>query len=165
MPNWCMNELVVTGPTEQVQAFRDLAAGEEHNYTNQPHGDDNKKTRSSVLSFHRLDPVPADVLCKPYHEVGYHREVDHWGCKWGSCAAEILCEDPLTYRFDTAWNPPHELMKTVASKFPELTFTLHFEEPGMVFQGAYVFKNGKLHSTTDSSDAYAEEIAAEFGDA
>ena len=82
MPNWCHNNLIVSGPSEDVKRFVSAARGRRHTYN---HFDDNKwdvfddiRIRSIVssppplsdrideLSFHALYPIPDKVRCYPY---------------------------------------------------------------------------------------------------
>ncbi len=42
------------------------------------------------------------------------------------------CEkDLLDIEFDTAWNPPTDGFKALGLKFPNLVFSVQYEEPGM----------------------------------
>jgi len=71
-------------------------------------------------------------------------------------------QDRLEYYFDTAWSPPSAFVKAASAKFPTLLFELEFEEPGMVFRGSEKFSEGVLIQEVDTSDAYHEELSAEW---
>jgi len=85
MPNWCMNKLNISGPSEDIQKFKVTANGpvqSYHNYLTHAgnaewpiHDDVRVKAlaeslpepgESSVFSFHALYPVPNEVRQLPY---------------------------------------------------------------------------------------------------
>ena len=70
---------------------------------------------------------------------------ENWGTKW-----DIATEDGSFYLdlgkadFSTAWSPPTAWFKRVAAMFPELTFELHYEEPGERLWGWMKSEDGVL---------------------
>lgn len=72
----------------------------------------------------------------------YEWNCANWGTKWDAGESDI-CDmgEDVEIRFDTAWAPPIEWLKTTELKFPDLNFELHYDEPGMAFKGVY--SNGK----------------------
>jgi hypothetical protein len=56
----------------------------------------------------------------------------------------------LGYRFNTAWSPPAEAIAKLSQQYPELVFTLSFEEE-TGWGGEIVFKNGE-GTETESYD-------------
>ena len=109
MPNWCQNELQIFGPSEDLQRFKTAAVGGNTWPTAEP----SDKEQPSVLSFHSLDPIPAEVLAADYNQVGHPWELAHWGCRWGSGDAVLVDEsdDWLLYHFDTPWSQPVPFLK------------------------------------------------------
>jgi len=136
MPNWCNNHLTVKGENENVQRFKDKAVG--HSPWDKPPEDE----KPSALNFHSLVPVPDNVLQAGYEAKGYDWELQNWGCKWGACCAELVddngCE--LFYGFDTAWSPPVKFLELLGKLWPNLTFILEYEEPGMGYKGLAKFE-------------------------
>src|SRR4051794_27099727 len=131
MPNWCSNQLTITGPEEDVLAFKEKAAG--HSPWPEAPQELNR------LNFHSLVPVPEEILGQGYREAGCDWELKNWGCKWGSCNTWIVDEDPgsIIYEFDTAWSPPLQFIATVAKQRPTLTFTLAYDEAGCCLSGIF----------------------------
>jgi hypothetical protein len=131
MPNWCDNHLTITGPNEDIARFKQQAVG--HSPWEPPLPDE----KPSVLNFHSLVPIPAEVLQAGYEDAGYEWENNHWGCKWGACSADLIDDngDSLLYGFDTAWAPPIKFLEAVAKLWPTLTFILEYEEGGMGYKG------------------------------
>ena len=181
MPNWCNNNLAVSGKPDDVTRFRLKAKGAVQNYNdyrgNEWEAFDDIRLRaltqsppelgdSSELSFHSLYPVPNEVMSLPYDSsqrikiltklgmpteglAGYEWENTHWGVKWGARgvdAHEDSSGECIHYIFDTPWGPPMEFMRKVIRDFPELSFTLHYEEPGMAFAGEVIWENGECVS-------------------
>jgi hypothetical protein len=138
MPNWCLNNLTITGPEADVQAFKTKAVG--HSPWEEPAGE------PDALNFHSLVPVPKEVLKAGYESAGYDWEIANWGCKWGASDPEIRdeWENHVEYEFYTTWSPPIEFLQTVAVQWPSLVFVLAYEEPGIGFQGLAKFQ-GEIH--------------------
>ena len=181
MPNWCNNNLTVSGKPDDVKRFRLKAKGAVQNYNdyrgNEWEAFDDIRLialtqsppelgDSSDLSFHRLYPVPNEVMSLPYDAgsrkkiltrlgmdtsgtSGYNWEVNHWGVKWGARDVHAHEDDSgeyIRYDFDTAWGPPMDFMTKIAEDFPELGFSLSYEEPGMAFAGEVIWENGECVS-------------------
>ena len=131
MPNWCNNELRVSGPNEDIAKFKLQAVG--HNPWEKPPKDE----EPSKLNFHSLVPIPEHILNAGYVNTGYDWELKNWGARWGACDVELVDEgeDYLCYHFDTAWAPAVAFVSNVRLKWPTLTFVLDYDEPGMCFKG------------------------------
>ena len=129
MPNWCSNELRVSGPAKDIAKFKKQAVG--HNPWNEP------KNKPSSLNFNSLVPIPADILQAGYNSTGHDWEVKHWGARWGACDVEVVDEDSdyILYHFDTAWSPAVPFVQNVCKQWPTLTFILDYEETGEAYKG------------------------------
>src|SRR5258708_24166353 len=129
MPNWCRNELNISGPESDVIAFKEKAVGLP------PWPEENEPP--NLLNFHSLVPMPPELVEAGYNEAVYQWEKKNWGCKWGAGQPEIIDESPgrILYEFDTAWTPPVPLIANLAKQWPTLTFILSYDEPGMAFKG------------------------------
>jgi len=123
-----------------------------------------------TFSFHSLYPVPEEFRCFPYDDTravelgelvgvkrpygGYQWENIHWGCKWGSCDSELVNEKDtyLHYEFNTPWGPAIDFFEKISQDWPNLTFELSYDEPGMGFRGESIWEEGSL--TTEYSHEY-----------
>ena len=130
MPNWCSNILRIFGPDEDVQRFKQQAAGS----SPWEHGEDQEQ---NILNFHSLVPVPPEVLSAGYDVAGWDWERINWGCKWGANEPSLTdeWEGHLAYSFETAWVPPIPFLEKLAPQWPKLTFLLDYEEMSMEFKG------------------------------
>lgn len=122
------------------------------------------------LNFHSLFPVPDSVRCMPYDRVqaleiarrigvpapdisGYDWESQNWGCKWGATSVVHLDDNgdgDLEYNFDTAWSPPIAWLEKVSTDYPDLLFSLTYEEAGMGFRGSIAFEAGTVVEQIES---------------
>ena len=172
MPNHCENDLYVSGPAEELQAFIEFAQG--------PRGSTASLQEVLPLSAHKFVPVPDefwqnDYLCATcghrqpegqgpepisnqcpngceghmkaaYNRGGYEWCIANWGTKWGLYEVEVLEEDPaqgrLEYTFQTAWSPPIPVVEAMAKRYPKLTFALDYFESGGGFMGSCEYQHG-----------------------
>ena len=81
----------------------------------------------------------------------------NWGTKWNACNVDLHLTKPglAIYHFDTAWSPPEPVVIALGESFPNLTFHLKFMEPGMLFRGQLLMKNGEI------LNRYTEQIPDE----
>jgi hypothetical protein len=117
MPNWCANNLTVTGEFSELERFAAAIKNEDGGY--------------EILS--RLVPVPADKDASSY-----------WGSKWGDCDTDSDGVDVfgMVLWFSSAWSSPVDGIAKVSELFPSLLFELQFEEGGNDFCGASVARAG-----------------------
>lgn len=136
MPNWSINEIEISGDELLLEKFN------EDNTTL----DDNGKI---TLSFNLSVPTPENLLSiDKVGEYGwYDWRIENWGTKWDASNAEPVFQNGNLYYFaDTAWAPPTAWLEKVSAIYPELTFTVYYDEPGMCFAGKSVFINGEFQS-------------------
>jgi hypothetical protein len=175
MPNWCSNNLNITGPQEDLNRFRDAAVGERPRYAKEgdfPHDMGGEEDdRHEVLSFHALVPIPEEILEAGYNgknnalvQSGHGAETSLWGVKWGACGEveRYIDSTSLSYSFETAWGPPCRLIETVAPQYPTLRFHINYMEEGMCFKGDYVQKGDKV-LLDQSSDIMYSDIVDMYG--
>lgn len=146
MPNWCYNELSIVGDEKAVARLCEMV-----------------KRPESVIDFGKVIPYPKkyeemDAIIdkewpmggKGFNSGGYEWCIDNWGTKWNACDAEVFpIEGGVGYRFDTAWSPPSPVVAALSLAFPELEFTLRFEEGGADFSGKEVYVSGECVNSLD----------------
>lgn len=115
MPNWCGNDLIVEG-SGASQFYQDCL------------------NESREFSLNTLVPLP-----KEQENNWYDWHIAHWGTKWDvEATLHNQSSDKVEISFSSAWSPPTEWVNNVADRYPDLTFTLLYEESGMCFAGRYV---------------------------
>ena len=147
MPNWCQNQLTVTGATPEFRAWL-------------KHG----------FSFQRMKAVS---LPKTRHETAddswRRSEACHaaWGTKWDvdDNAQRPIADELLetgSASFDTAWSPPLKTIAALSRKFPKVYFQLHYCELGMCFAGTARFHGGACHTESCQDHAGVMRMARDI---
>jgi len=155
MPNWCGNTLIVRGQKPEIARFvRENKAGDLN------------------LSFNAMVPMPVELerTQSPNNapeeqkqalraafgsDNWYDWHIAAWGTKWDIGSAERTIKGPrVTYSFETAWGPPTEWLDRIRHFYPQLSFELSYEEPGMGFAGCIT---ASVDGFTDETWDYVED--------
>ena len=117
MPNWCMNDLRITGDEKDILSFIDANKGDDGEF-----------------HFNTLVPQPEDI-----DDVRDWR-ITFWGTKWDIDDVDVQKLDDNNYRlyFTTAWTPPIYWLETAIKDYKHLRFKLYSAEPGMNWHSEYV---------------------------
>tara|TARA_R110000737_G_scaffold340317_1_gene363108 strand:+ start:21 stop:698 length:678 start_codon:yes stop_codon:yes gene_type:complete len=124
MPNWCWNNLEVSGDEKQLQKFVEKSlVKEEHSLVKSRLEHDNFSFEGTLPRGDRKD--------------WYEWSIANWGTKWDACEPNINHDDIdyFSVSFESAWGPPIQWIDNIMQDFPDLSFTLEYEEPGMCFGG------------------------------
>jgi hypothetical protein len=130
MPNWCECDLTVEGKAKQFVAHIE--------------------TDEEEFDFNTIVPQTPEVLAsletRSATPLWYDWRCENWGTKWQPSvhSVELVGDNFASILFDTAWSPPIQVIFQASKMFPETTFTLHYYEGGMCFQGVYVIENGNV---------------------
>jgi hypothetical protein len=143
MPNWCENELRVSGHPDHVDEF----------YLDNKTDDEELSLKQSVAAPESLD----------YDKEWYQWNLNNWGTKWDLKDVRMdKFEAEIVYYFDSAWSPPEEWLQCVANKYPLLQFHMQFSEGGCDFWGVREYDGGELvHSEDESLSEHAWRICGE----
>ena len=160
MPNWCENNMKVTGDGKDLTEIRDALL--------------NKDDEVGFLDF-----------CKP--EPKFEGENDwyewrnrNWGTKWEiartdskdatwcTFVSEVKREGDgrvtFTASFGTAWSPPTQALESLVERYPDIHIELQFHEPGMGFVGRWDSDWGEGVVDSEENPELYEKIAKrEFG--
>ena len=134
MPNWCYNYLSVDAPN--VAAITKFY-------------EENGKEEFSLQ--HSVPTTNSRESC--------------WGTKWDVDMLDQVDFAPehksCSYSFNTAWSPPMAWMMTASKRYPELQFSMNYEEGGCDFKGETIVKNGIV--TYELSETYYKMATNEDG--
>ena len=140
MPNWCWNHLEITGEEKQLHEFVEKSTNDkEHEFSFNgtcPMPKTLRITAGTHLSF--MEKIKRYINIKLYgHDNWYNWSIANWGTKWDACESYISHDDIdyFAVSFQTAWSPPVQWIDNIMKDFPDLSFTLEYEEPGMGFGG------------------------------
>ena len=133
MPNWCQNEVTVTGDEKEITRFKELVRSD---------------LKDHDFSFHEVIPMPDDIYNEMTSPIGddgytdrwYNWSLDNWKVKWDVRDEDMnsLVEEDnelLVYHFDTAWSPPALIYLELVELFPELNVSWFYQEEGMGIEG------------------------------
>ena len=151
MPNWCWNHLEVTGDEKQLRKFvekstTDIEKDDEFSFNGtHPMPKTLRITAGTHLSF--IEKIKRYINIKLYkHDNWYNWSIANWGTKWDACESYIDHND-INYfavTFDTAWAPPVSWIENIMQDFPDLQFTLEYEESGMGYGGRLTAQHDKI---------------------
>jgi len=164
MPNWCSNTLDVHSTNvERLKEFKQavLIPNKEH-----PDWD-------AEFTFNNLLPTPLELfeenvfeqsenyeaLIKKYGSSDWYMwRISNWGTKWDASGSVITVNDDqnLILCFDTAWGPPVAWLDKISAQFPELSFHLIYEEPGVSFCGFVDYENGECTGSEIGDYIYSD---------
>lgn len=142
MPNWCSNELKITGPAKDIEDILKKANNEEEN---------------NEFSLEKLFPMPKDEDPDKW----YDWRIANWGTKWDLSDVTIDkdSEESVQVNFSTAWAPPLEAFVKISEQYPNLNFNTFYAEPGADFCGIAEIDNGTI---SDNCVSYSERFGCDI---
>lgn len=129
MPNWCQNNVSITGPKDKITALWETA---QTAFVYEADGE----TKRDFGLLNAMVPLGKD----------WDRQncIDSWGTKWDVSdeGLELVENDDGTASidgwFDSAWAPPLPAMMAYQTLNDDVDITLTYFEPGMSFCGQYM---------------------------
>jgi len=134
MPNWCYNWLTISSRDDDAEKVHEVM--------------DFLKGGDEPLDFSRVIPEPLGLEGMD----GYDWRVANWGTKWNVRDARVDRDGvAATYSFETAWAPCVPVVERLAALFPDLEFSLAYDEPGMDFGGYVFYRDGEIEDEVTGS--------------
>ena len=148
MPNWCQNNVTISGPTETIkQLWEDAQTAHVYTVTAE---DGTEETKREFGLLNAMAPIG---------EWDYGTAVDTWGTKWDISPEGLEFIDngdgtaEITGWFDSAWAPPIGAYEKFSDDMDNCDIQASYHEPGMDFAGFW--------STADG-DEYCENLREEY---
>ena len=148
MPNWCSNNLTITGDTSTLVQLKEIIESDGEGL---------------------LEAI------KPIGEWEYGNAVEAWGTKWDVSTEGLEYTDngdgtsTIEGWFQSAWGPPIEAFQTLSEDWDSCYIQLMYEEGGMAFVGCWDsegaddhYEYGEFDSKT-IRDNIPEYLVEEFG--
>lgn len=115
MPNWCINDIDISGPSEKIKELYDRMIQEN-------------------CIFEILVPIG---------NWEYDKAVEAWGTKWDANSQDLDLYDNGDYscisgQIETAWGPPIQVFETYLNDNEDVSIEIKYFEPGMQFVGQYI---------------------------
>ena len=160
MPNWCDNEVDITGDAEELKRFMAEAS--------KPH----PLHEEVVFLMDNLVPMPEelrDTQAPQDNPNWYNWRLANWGTKWDlgqeNGETQVYYEEGDTeagLSYLTAWSPNQDFWANVSERFPKLTIDLRYVEEGMWFMGQVIYEGGDIVAEIYHNDI-PDEIAIKAG--
>ena len=166
MPNWCDNQITITGPNSVIDKIEKIVKEE--------------KDEQGLLNF--FHPMPAELkdttadgskdkemLAKYGHSDWYSWATDNWSTKWEvnefygvdrQHLNDSLDESTISFGFSSAWAPPigayERFIMNMSEKNLDVSVKAYYYEGGCDFAGCWDDGNDECISPSDykSDDEY-----------
>ena len=140
MPNWCYNEMTITGKPKDIHKL--IKQVRENNVDNL------NENQPTIFSFHNVIPMPDSEK-----DNWYNWRVANWGTKWNADVQYDTFDQwengEVFIEFNTAWDTPMPIIKKLSEQNPKLTFSLRVHEESNAFWQIYTMRNGKSKDFQD----------------
>lgn len=156
MPNWCNNNIEITGPTEKVTSIFEKAHSEDSGLLNALVPQPDNLFTGNLGEQERQDCEEQGI------PNWYDWNVQNWGCKWDVDSEGLELHDngdgtaTISGYFDSPWGPPIECYETFQDQNEDCTVLAHYEEGGMDFAG--VFEDGADNCLEDVTEYARQKI-------
>jgi hypothetical protein len=139
MPNWCENEVWITGNADELSQLFTEASKTHIEYSESEH--------PIKFLMDNLVPMP-----EGYRDDSrwYDWSIENWGTKWD--LNQEYDETQVYYtqgdsegglNYMTAWSPNRQFWQTLSKRFPSLRIDLRYIEEGMFYMGHEIIQNGE----------------------
>ena len=150
MPNWCDNQVTITGPNSVIDKIEKIAKEE--------------KGAGGLLNF--FQPMPKelrdttadgsenkDLIKKFGYSDWYGWACDNWGTKWD--ISEFYGVDRqdgmISFAFSSAWSPPIGAYEYFLAKNEDCTLKAHYYEGGCDFMGVWDNGDDRCYTISDTA--------------
>ena len=155
MPNWCNNNISISGPVETIKQLWEDAnlEGEAGGLLNAMVPMPKELSETTKGSGDELQTEQYDGFTN-----WYDWSVARWGTKWDVSTEGLEFTDngdgtaEITGWFESAWAPPIEAYNRFLDDMSNCSIDASYHEPGMDFAGFYV----------DGDDDYLDNLHEEF---
>ena len=124
MPNWCKNEVIVSGDEEVVTKFKNLMTNDGQDF-------------EEGFSFNKIVPQPDNILLDSLKV--YDWNIENWDTKWDASSVSVYLDegDYMEFSFLTAWSPPINVINKLKEMFPKLNVYGGYIGEGWEFAGTF----------------------------
>ena len=147
MPNWCYNRVsVYSENTDQVTELFDIFNNPEPfnalipspKWSETP----NEDGELPVIEEHKDSDGKVLFTTHKFPKSGktddrwYDWQIQNWGTKWEPTDLSVeQCDEELEITFNTAWSPPEDICRAIRNKYPDISVSWFYDEPGCEIAG------------------------------
>ena len=147
MPNWCYNRVSIYSENiDQVTELFDIFNNAEPFNTLIPSPKwsetPNEDGELPVLEEHKDSDGKVLFTTHKFPKSGktddrwYDWQIQNWGTKWEPADISVeQCEEELELTFNTAWSPPEDICRAIRNKYPDISVSWFYDEPGCEIAG------------------------------
>ena len=168
MPNWCNNNVEITGPVDKIQALWDAAQAEDGGLLNAMVPMPKELSETTKGSGDELQTEKYDGFTN-----WYDWSVARWGTKWDVSTEGLEFTDhgdgtaSIEGWFDSAWAPPVDAYSAFCDDMDGVYLEAYYEEGGMCFVGYWDSEGADDHydysgATSDTVRNMIPEYLVDF---
>ena len=147
MPNWCYNRVSIYSENiDQVTELFDIFNNPEPfnalipspKWSETP----NEDGELPVLEEHKDSDGKVLFTTHKFPKSGktddrwYDWQINNWGTKLEPTDISVeQCDEELEITFNTAWSPPEDICRAIRNKYPDISVSWFYDEPGMEVAG------------------------------
>ena len=148
MPNWCYNRVsVYSENTKDMDELFDIFNNENPFNALIPSPvwseTPNEDGELPVLEEHKDADGKVLFTTHKFPKSGktddrwYDWQIQNWGTKWEPTDIDVEQTDDmeLELTFNTAWSPPEEICRAIRNKYPDISVSWFYDEPGCEIAG------------------------------
>jgi hypothetical protein len=161
MPNWCDNQVTITGPNSVIDKIEKITKEED--------GVTDSSDPKGLLQF--MHPMPAELrdttadgskdkamIEKTGYSDWYSWAVDNWGTKWEVCEFygvdrqhlnDSLDESTISFGFSSAWGPPLGAYDQFLADNENCSLIGRYYEGGCDFMGVWDNGDDRCYSCSE----------------
>ena len=133
MPNWCTNEVEITGDTAVIKEIAEIV----------------KANPNGIFQMNDFIPMPEELrdTTAPQDKPNWYDWANsNWGTKWdlGEEAVIIPENGRIAFGFNTAWSPNCSFWVAFSEKYPTVQIEHKYYEEGMSFIGEAFYEDGNF---------------------
>ncbi len=133
MPNWCNNNITISGNEGTIKALTAVLK--------------NLKDNDDV--FKSLIGIPTHMSEGDYKEKWYNTNIDWFGTKWDISYSYHMFnfnKDEISFSCETAWSPPIPFMENLCKMY-QVNGHIYYSEGGVGFTGetTFTWQDGELN--------------------
>ncbi len=152
MPNWCDNQITITGPSSVIDKIEKIVNEESNNAENgllqffHPMPKELLETEAGPLAKTKKEKQARQARKLKFGaENWYDWRVNNWGTKWEVCEFygvdkqpdALIGDSTISFAFSSAWSPPIGAYEKFLENNPDCFIRAYYYEGGCDFMGLW----------------------------